>query len=480
MRYPFFPEVRPSVLCHSEGVGAFSRRDFLVRQGLGLGGLSVAAFLGLNPFETLAGGPVAGPLAPRPAHFPAKAKAVIQIYAAGAPSTVDTWDPKPELKRQHGQKIPGWSGLALGSPFQFEKRGQSGIEVSEIFPELGRQVDSMAVVRSLFAEIPDHGIAARALMTGSGILPKPSLGAWTVYGLGTENQNLPGFVSLGGSPVFRQAAFLPGAFQGCNINYDPKTPLNEIIANISNQFSPEERQRHQIDLARELNEMHAERVQRDPQLEARIQAFETAFRMQKEAMDAFDVGKEPKAVREKYERLPAGAGVNSIGTKLLIARRLVERGVRFVQVSTGGWDTHFDIEKSVRSAAAGIDIPAAALLSDLKERGLLDSTLVIWGGEFGRTPTAQGGTSGPGAGRDHNGKSMVAWLAGGGVKGGTVYGATDEFGGRSVENVMHIHDLHATILALLGFDHTRLTYRYNGRDFRLTDNFGNVVKELIA
>ena len=462
---------------HSESLLAGSRREFLARSGMGIGGLSLAALFGINPFDAMADGEMRGPLVPKGGHFPAKAKAVIHIYASGAPSTVDTWDPKPLLNKYHNQKISGYSGLALGSPFSFSKQGNSGIEVSEIFPELGKWVDQMAVVRSLTAAIPDHKIASKTLMTGAGILQRPSLGSWTVYGLGSENQMLPGFVTLGGENSFRQSAFLPGIYQGCNVNYDPRLPLSEIISNITNPFTPPERQRRQINYARELNEMHAEQLQRDAQLEARIQSFEIAFNMQREAMDAFDVSKESQAVRDRYELLP-NRQRNSNGTKLLIARRLIERGVRFVQVTTGGWDTHFDLEKSVRAAATSTDAAAAALLSDLKERGLLDSTLVIWGGEFGRTPTAQNTAGLPG--RDHNGKCMVGWMAGGGVKGGTVYGATDEFGGAAVENVVDIHDYHATILALLGFDHEKLTYKYNGRDFRLTDVSGKVIREIIS
>jgi hypothetical protein len=440
--------------------------------------MSLAAMFGLNPFDLNAAEASKGPLAPKQPHFKAKCKAVIQIFAGGAPSTMDTWDPKPDLTKNNDKKIPGYEGLALGSPFKFEKKGQSGVEVSEIFPELGKHIDNIAVIRSLFAEIPDHQIAAKMLMTGSPQLNKPSLGSWSVYGLGTENQNLPGFITLGGDSTFRQSAFLPGIYQGCNVNYDPNAPLTSILANISSQFSTPERQRHQIDLAKEMNKMHAAQLQKDAQLEARIEAFEIAFKMQKEAMDAFDVSKEPQAMRDLYEKSANGMGKNTNGTKLLVARRLVERGVRFVQVSTGGWDTHADIGNSVRRAAENIDGPAAALLQDLKQRGLLDSTLVIWGGEFGRTATAGGGAGAPG--RDHNGRAMCSWMAGGGVKGGTTYGATDEFGGRAVENKMHIHDLHATILALMGFDHTKLIYNYNGREFRLTDNFGNVVKELIS
>ena len=462
---------------HTESRPCVSRRDFLAGHGLGFGGLAAAVLYGVDVFGRPAVDKALGPLSPKQPHFPAKAKAVIQIFAGGAPSTVDTWDPKPLLARHDGKAIPGYGGMALASPFRFTKQGQSGIEVSEIFPELGKHVDRMAVIRSLHAEIPDHRIASQSLMTGAGLLNRPSLGAWTVYGLGTENENLPGFVTLGGDNAFRQSAFLPGIYQGCNVNYDPKTPLTELLSNISNPFSPLERQRHQLELARELNEIHAAQLQRDAQLEARIQAFEIAFNMQREAIEAFDVSKEPQAVRDRYELLP-NRQRNLNGTKLLIARRLVERGVRFVQVTTGGWDTHFDLEKAVRGAATAIDGAAAALLADLADIGLLDSTLVIWGGEFGRTPTAQNTTGLPG--RDHNGKCMMTWMAGGGVKGGTVVGATDDFGGRAVDKVAGIHDLHATILALLGFDHERLTYRYNGRDFRLTDVAGNVIKDVIA
>jgi hypothetical protein len=475
---------RPNTLpTHSDAAPPCSRREFLARYGVGFGGLSLAALFGINPFDAFAAqaagaaASAGGPLAARKPHFAAKAKAVIHIYAGGAPSTMDTWDPKPVLTQYDGKKIPGYGGAALGSPFQFEKRGKSGIEVSEIFPKLGALVDEMAIVRSLTSEIPDHKIATKALMTGAGILNRPSLGSWTVYGLGSENQNLPGFITLGGDGSWRQSAFLPGIYQGCNVQYDPRTPLHEMLSNLNNPFTPASRQRHQIDYARELNEMHAAQLQRDAQLEARIQAFEIAFAMQREAMDAFDVGKEPQAMRSRYEQLPNGQR-SATGTKLLIARRLVERGVRFVQVGTGGWDTHFDLKKAVHSAATDIDGPAAALLTDLKERGLLDSTLVVWGGEFGRTPTAQNTTGLPG--RDHNGKAMMSWFAGGGVKGGTVVGQTDEFGGRAVEKVAGIHDLHATVLALLGFDHEKLTYNYNGRDFRLTDVSGKVIRDVIA
>jgi Protein of unknown function (DUF1501) len=472
-----------SAIIHPDMGGFTSRRDFLVRGGLGFGGLSLAALFGINPFDLNAAA-TGGPLMPKDPHFPAKAKAVIQIYAAGAPSTVDTWDYKPELEKANGKKIPGYEGTAFASPFKFNKSGKSGIEVSEIFPELAKHVDEMAVIKSLFTEIPDHVIAGKMLNTGSGQLSKPSLGSWVTYGLGSVNQNMPGFITLGGSPDYRQCAFLPGIYQGCNVNYDPNASLSTILANIRSEFSTLDRQRRQIEFAKQSNLEHAAMLQKDEQLEARIQAFEIAFKMQTEATDAFDISKEPEAMREKYmgpasPKTPADRAMRETGSRMLVARRLVERGVRFVQVATGNWDHHDSIATKAKDAAMAVDGPAAALLADLKDRGLLDSTLVIWGGEFGRTVTSGGGGAGL-PGRDHNGNAMVSWMAGGGVKGGQSYGSTDEFGGRATENKMHIHDLHATILALLGFDHTKLIYTYNGRPFRLTDNFGNVAKELIA
>jgi uncharacterized protein (DUF1501 family) len=298
------------------------------------------------------------------------------------------------------------------------------------------------------------------------------MGSWVVYGLGTENQNMPGFITIGGRPEWRQSSFLPGVFQGTNVDYSPKKPLDELILNIKNQFSPMDRQRRQLDLVKQLNRMHSEALQRDAQLEARIESFEMAFKMQTEATDAFDITKEPENVRSAY-------GTSDLGAKMLVARRLVERGVRFVQVEAGGWDHHGNLETALTRTAGAIDGPAAALIQDLKQRGMLDSTLIIWGGEFGRTVTKdRNGNDVPG--RDHNGRAFSMWMAGGGVKGGTAYGATDEFGARAVTDKVHVHDLHATVMHLLGFDHTKLIYRYNGRDFRLTDNYGNVVKGVVA
>ena len=431
---------------------------------------------------------VIGPLSPKQPQFKVKAKAIIHLFASGGPSQVDTWDPKPELTKYNDKTIPGHDGLAFGSPFKFTPSGKSGVECSEVFPKLATCIDDMAVIRSLWTDIPAHEVAQRFMHTGSLQLPKPSMGSWMVYGLGTENQNMPGFITIGGAPEWRNAAFLPGVYQGCNVNYSSKMDLDDVIMNIKNQFTPPERQRRELDLVHYLNQKHAESLQKDAQLEARIEAFEMAFKMQTEATDAFDISKESAEIKELYgvtQGVKATGGMmgapntTEVGAKLLVARRLIERGVRFVQVDVGGWDHHGNLAVALKNKAGEIDGPAAGLLKDLKQRGLLDSTLVIWGGEFGRTVTRDRNGNAQ-AGRDHNGRAMVAWMAGGGVKGGTTYGATDEFGARAAENKVHIHDLHATILALMGFDHTKLTYRYNGRDFRFTDNFGNVVKDIIA
>ncbi len=463
----------------------FTRREFLERTGMGFGAMSLASILGMSLGGNAQGAAakVTGPLAPKQPHFPAKAKAVIHIFAEGGPSHVDTWDPKPELAKYADKTIPGHDGLAFPSPFKFNKMGKAGIEVSEVFPKLGELVDDMAIIRSLWTDIPAHEVAQRFMNTGSLQLPKPSMGSWVVYGLGTENQNMPGFITLSGKPEWRASSFLPGVFQGCNVNYSSSMRLDEVLLNISNQFTGMDRQRRQLDLVHQLNDMHSKALQKDAQLEARIEAFEMAFKMQTEATDAFDISKESAETKALYGiGAPAQGGGGrggEMGAKLLVARRLIERGVRFVQIQHGGWDTHSAIETNIPRLAGAIDVPAAALIKDLKQRGLLDSTLIVWGGEFGRTVVRdRNGNENPG--RDHNGRAMVTWMAGGGVKGGTVYGATDEFGARSAENKVHIHDLHATILALLGFDHTKLTYRYNGRDFRFTDNFGNVVRDVIA
>ena len=431
------------------------------------------------------------PLAPKSPQFPAKAKRVIHIFANGGPSHVDTFDPKPELARLNGKPLPmenlkteRKTGAAFQSPFKFRKYGQSGIEVSELFPNVAEHIDDIAVIRSMHADIPNHEPSLLLMNCGEARLPRPSMGAWVTYGLGTVNQNLPGFITMcPGYPIQEsqnwQSAFLPGIYQGTYINTQNKE-VEKLIENIKNNSESIAEQRQQLDLLRQLNEEHARRRANDAELEARIQSFELAYRMQMDATDAFDVMREPEQVRERY-----GSGTQ--GRQLLIARRLLERGVRFVQVWHGDgqpWDNHDDLEENHRRLAKESDQPIGALLADLKERGMLQDTLVIWGGEFGRTPTVELPTPGANAGkingRDHNHHGFSMWLAGGGVRGGYVHGATDEFGFKATENPVHVHDLHATLLQLLGFDHTKLTFRHAGRDFRLTDVYGNVVKELIA
>src|SRR5438093_4222785 len=446
-----------------------SRRQFLARCGMGLGGLGLASLLSE---DAMAGGGV------KPTHFPAKAKHVIHIFAQGAPSHIDTWDPKPALAKYEDQTLPDLNGVAMPSPFTFPRRGKSGIEVSEVFDALGNHVDDMAIIRSMHTDIPAHDVATVFMNTGSSRMARPSVGAWVLYGLGSGNENMPGYISLrpgGGSPpggaLNWGSAFLPGNFQATSISTKTET-VEGMIENVRNQYFTRQEQRRQLDLVQKLNAIHARQLQKDPQLEARIEACEMAYRMQMEATDASDLEKEPRNVRDLYGNTPQGR-------QLLVARRLVERGVRFVQVWAGGWDHHQDIEERLKQSASEIDKPAAALLTDLKQRGLFNSTLVVWGGEFGRTVTRdRNGNDNPG--RDHNNRAFSVWLAGRGVKGGTIYGSTDEFGARSVENKVHVHDLHATMLHLLGFDHEKLTHRYNGRDFRLTDNFGQVVKGIMA
>ena len=426
-----------------------------------------------------------GPLAPKKPHFSAKAKQVVHLFMNGGPSHIDTFDPKPELTKQHGKPLPvrnlrteRKTGAAMGSPFKFKKHGESGIEVSEIFSQVGECIDDIAVIRSMYAEVPNHEPSLMLMNCGEGRLPRPSMGAWVNYGLGSANQNLPGFIVMcpGGYPIVAtrnwRSAFLPGAYQGTYID-SKHTKIEKLIANIRNNDLSLKEQRRQLDLVRNLNEQHAEERQRDGQLESRIQSFELAFRMQTEAADVFDISQETKQTQEAYgEGIPA--------RQLLITRRLLERGVRFIQLWSGAgqpWDNHNNIEKQHRKLAGQWDKPIAAFLKDLKQRGLLETTLVQWGGEFGRTPVAELPKL---DGRDHNHYGFTCWLAGGGVRGGYVHGATDEFGFAAVENRVPVHDLHATMLHLLGFDHERLTYRYAGRDFRLTDIHGNVVPELIA
>jgi len=448
-----------------------SRRDFLRQTGMSMGtiafGTMVADYM-VNPAHA----EITATLKPRQAPLPAKAKHVIHIFAGGAPSHLDTFDYKPGMKAYAEKSQGGGGGVLFPTPFEFKKCGKSGLEISEIFPKLQEQADEMCVIRSMHSDIPAHGPAAKLMHTGSAILTKPCLGSWILYGLGTESQDLPGFVSLGGGADGRQSSFLPSIFQGAKTSFRPGAPANKVIANLQSEFTTEEAQRKQLDLVHQLNSRHMQTVQKDEQLEARIESFELAFRMQTAATDAFDISKESQKTRDMY-------GKSDLGAKLLCARRLVERGVRFVQVDAGGWDHHTNVFTSAARTGAAIDTPAAALIADLKQRGLLDETLIIWGGEFGRTPTTPGRVN-ANSGRDHHAKAFCCWMAGGGVKGGMHYGESDEIGSQVAADGVDVHDLHATILRLLGFDHTKLTYRYNGRDFRLTDNFGKVVNKVIA
>ncbi len=464
-----------------------TRRQFLSRMGMGLGALSLANLI--DP-RFLIGAPAPGkivgnsPLAPKPPMFPTKAKSIIHIFAQGAPSHIDTWDPKPELARMSGKSIDG--GTAMGSPFKFQKYGQSGLEISDLFAKTAQHADDLAIIRSMWTDIPAHEVATVFMNTGSLRIAKPSMGSWMVYGLGTENQNLPGFIALrggrlppGGSANY-QAAFLPGVYQGASINTQaPSVP--QMIQNIRNQYVGAREQRRQLDFVQQLNELQAQNLQRDAALETRLESYEIAFRMQAESLDAFDIMKETPETRKAYG-IPERGNGGDTAKQLLIARRLVERGVRMVQVWHDGWDHHQDLEARITTKAGEIDQPLAALLSDLKQRGLLDSTLVIWGGEFGRKPTVDknNNVTDEKAGRDHNAKAFSVVMAGGGVKGGTAYGSTDEFGGAAIKDKVHVHDLHATILAAMGLDHTKLTYRFNGRDFRLTDVAGNVVQPILT
>ena len=459
-----------------------SRREALLRSGTGFGSLALADLM-INESNAEVG--KMDPLAPKQAHYPSKAKHVVHLFMNGGPSQVDTFDPKPMLDKYHGKPLPDTNlrterktGAAMRSPFKFKKHGQSGIEVSELFENTAMHVDDMCIIRSMHADVPNHEPSLMLMNCGDGRLPRPSFGSWVTYGLGSENKNLPGFVVMcpGGYPVVTtqnwRSSFLPGVYQGTYLDTKNSDP-DKLVAFIRNSEMPVARQRKQLDLVRLLNEENLASRNFDPQLESRIRTFELAFRMQSEATDAFDLTKETKSIRELY-------GDTTNGRQLLYTRRLIEKGVRFIQVWSGAgqpWDNHDSLEKQHKKLAEDWDKPIAAFLLDLKQRGLFDSTLVLWGGEFGRTPVAEM----PGlSGRDHNHYGFTCWLAGGGVKGGTVVGSTDEFGFKAEQNPVHVHDLHATMLHLLGMDHEKLTYRYAGRDFRLTDVHGNLVKEIIA
>ncbi len=450
-----------------------SRRKFLQKSGLGIGWLAA-----LDLFHrTAAASPAAS--------LPATAKSVIHLFMQGGPSQVDTYDPKPLLTKLHGQHPPRSFGdedfqngkfkdlVILGSKRTFQKYGQSGLEISDLFPHTSQRADDLAVIRSCYHEGFTHSQAQFLIHNGWARIGRPSLGSWILYGLGTENQNLPGFVVLleGGirsGPAVYGQGFLPAAYQGTSFR-----PGRSPILNLAPPAGMQpDQQRDLLDTLRKLNESHLEARNRDSELAARIESYELAFRMQMSAPEATDISSESEATRKLYgldDRVSA-----DFGGRCLLARRLVERGVRFVQVWNGNgmnvddWDGHIQCDKNHQARAAQTDKAVAGLLADLKSRGLLDSTLVIWSGEFGRSPTSDGGSGGS-EGRDHNPYGFTIWMAGGGVKGGKVIGSTDELGLRAAEDPVHLHDLHATILGLLGLDHTKLTYPYQGRNFRLTD-----------
>lgn len=453
-----------------------SRREMLRQLGAGMGSIALAGVLdALSIREARAeSGRYAGPALPR------RAKHVICLFMAGGPSQLDLFDPKPNLARYAGQRpravnlrTERSTGGLLPSPFEFRKQGQSGIEVSELVPQLASVIDDLCLIRSMYSFNPTHLPARNLFHSGNVLATRPSLGSWLSYGLGTDNENLPSFIALtpkGNSErTATRPGFLPPEHQGVTFNNAVEDPAR-MIPDLRNASLDEKEQRLDLDLLQRHNDRFGTAFGEDPYLEGRIKALETAFRMQSEATDLFDVRKEPARVRDEYGKTPFGNGC-------LLARRLVESGVRYVHVNYDvgqPWDDHHDVAGKLRERAPDMDRASAALIRDLKRRGLLEETLVVWGGEFGRTPVSESGS-----GRDHNPYGFTMFVAGGGFKRGLAHGATDEFGFKAVDRRVSIHDLHATLLHQLGIDHTRLTYRYAGRDFRLTDVFGNVVKDLL-
>jgi hypothetical protein len=460
----------------------FSRRDLLRVSAAGFGGLALFGLLADG-----ARGAESGPLAPRPPHFAPRARRVVFLFMHGGPSHIDTFDYKPLLARDHGKPLPfakprvvsAETGNLLKSPWSFRQHGQCGAWVSELFPHVGGVVDDLCMIHSMHGSNSRHGGALLELHTGSDTFVRPSMGSWITYGLGSENEDLPGFVTVcptlthGGVNNW-SSAFLPAAYQGTPLGNARVASDRAKIPFIENHETPRAVQRAELDLLREMNVAHLAAAGHDAALEGRIESFELAFRMQTAAPELQDISDETEATCRLYGL--DNEVTRNFGRQCLMARRFAERGVRFVQVTHSyKWDQHGDLKSGHARNALEVDLPIAGLIQDLKQRGLLDDTLVLWGGEFGRTPTAQGND-----GRDHNPQGFTMWMAGGGVKAGFRYGATDDYGYYSIENKVHFHDLHATILHLLGLDHTRLTYRHAGRDFRLTDVAGRVVEELIA
>ena len=474
---------------------SFSRRTALQSLASGFGYLAFAGLAYETAAKENARKQAGNELAPKPTHFPARAKRVIFLCMNGGPSHVDTFDYKPALQEKNGGASPvgrdrGGAKL-LGSPFKFAQHRNSGLWMSEVFPHLAKQADELCMIKSMHTDLPNHAQAFTQLHTGSFQFVRPSVGAWTLYGLGSENANLPGFITInppsdnGGARNYG-SGFLPAICQGTKIggnqipgfyaaflkkDEEPGPPLK----NIANESISTELQRKQLDLIRGLNQHKLEQDVYQPEIEGAIASFELAFRMQSEVPAVLDLRGETEATRKSYG-IGAGLPTDRFGRQCLLARRMAEAGVRFIEITAPTqWDHHFIIQNELPKSCLATDQPLAALLADLKQRDLLKDTLVVWAGEFGRTPYGQSGS-----GRDHNNKGFTAWLAGGGVKSGFAHGATDEFGYEAVEKPVHIHDFHATILHLLGIDHERLTFNYGGRDFRLTDVYGNVVKEILA
>jgi hypothetical protein len=464
---------------------SLSRRQWLHQSGCGFGMLALTHLLAQDSCAEVPADRAASPLSVLPPHHAPRAKRVIFLYMPGGPSHVDLLDPKGRLETDHGKPLPfekpklerTKTGNLLASPWKFARHGESGIEVSELLPGLASRIDDVCVIRSMVADNINHSGAALQMCTGEQAFSRPSMGSWLTYGLGTENQNLPGFVVVCPAPVFQGAqlwasSFLPSVYQGTLVR-DLKNP----IANLAAPSGGIDRQRAKLDALRRLNEMHRRDREQNSQLDARISSFELAFQMQRSAPEAFDLSAETEATHKLYGTDQPESEL--FGRQCLLARRLVERGVRFVQLfdapSNNVWDHHGGLRENLPARCRAVDQPITALLTDLSARGLLDDTLVLWGGEFGRTPTAEGTN-----GREHHPFGFTMWMAGGGVRGGMVHGATDEFGWHAVENKVHVHDLHATILHLMGLDHERLTFRFGGRDYRLTDVHGHVVQEILA
>jgi hypothetical protein len=453
----------------------FSRRTLLKTAASGFGYLAFASL------STFAADKKPNPLTPKAPHFPARAKRVIFLCMEGAPSHVDTFDYKPRLNADNGKRIGKGrvpTASLLASPWKFTQHGKSGLWISELFPEVAKHADELCLLRSMMTEVPAHPQAFVAMHTGLFQFRRPSLGAWTLYGLGTENENLPGFITISppvinGGPSNYGSAFLPAYYQGTRIGTANRPVADAMVSNIANPKQPAPSQRLQLDFVQSLNKTMLDREQVNPGVEGVIESYELAFRMQSAVPAVMDLTKEPKATQQLY-----GIGeraTDDFGRQCLLARRFVEAGVRFVEVCHPGWDQHRNLKEDHAKNCKAVDKPIAGLLTDLHAKGLLKDTLVIWGGEFGRSPYAQGSD-----GRDHNHKGFTMWMAGGGVKGGHSHGQTDEYGYEAVDKKMDLHDWHATILHLLGLDHEKLTYRYAGREMRLTDVKGNVVKELVG